>query len=555
MLRAAAYCRVSTDKEDQANSFESQQRFFHTYIEQNPDWELVEVFADEGISGTSTKKRTEFNRMIQYAKAGCLDLIITKEVSRFARNTVDTLQYTRDLKRLGVYVLFLNDNIHTKDPDGELRLTIMASIAQEESRKTSERVKWGQKRKMEQGFVFGHHMLGYDVRDGKLSINEKGAQAVRLIFHKFLEEGKGTYTIARELREDGIEPSVYMKKWSNIAVLRILQNEKYCGDLIQKKTYTPDYLNHEAKRNRGQEEYVILRSHHEPIISREQFERAQKELERRSPSPEERAKHSNRYCLSGKIQCGCCGARFVARTKHRKDGSQCKAWRCFEATQHGASKVDKAGNHIGCDINYQIRDEDFMLMLQTIVKQLQCNQERLISNLTETVRTVLSTFESRDMDADKWEQKLTAVTQKKERLLDLYLGGELSKSEYHRMSERYDTEMENLQQQLQKANKRKSIQANQKELLADISDPIRGLMLGEKQDDTFYRNLVDRIVVYSRERIEVYLNLIPGKWNYMLAELPIRSNDGLHSSMEHIADLSPPKALAEKAAQGEGEPS
>ena len=118
MLRAAAYCRVSTDKEDQANSFESQQRFFHTYIEQNPDWELVEVFADEGISGTSTKKRTEFNRMIQYAKAGCLDLIITKEVSRFARNTVDTLQYTRDLKRLGVYVLFLNDNIHTKDPDG-----------------------------------------------------------------------------------------------------------------------------------------------------------------------------------------------------------------------------------------------------------------------------------------------------------------------------------------------------------------------------------------------------------------------------------------------------
>ncbi len=143
-----------------------------------------------------------------------------------------------------------------------------------------------------------------------------------------------------------------------------------------------------------------------------------------------------------------------------------------------------------------------MLMLQTIVKQLQCNQERLISNLTETVRTVLSTFESRDMDADKWEQKLTAVTQKKERLLDLYLGGELSKSEYHRMSERYDTEMENLQQQLQKANKRKSIQANQKELLADISDPIRGLMLGEKQDDTFYRNLVDRIVVYSRERID-----------------------------------------------------
>ena len=159
MLRVAAYCRVSTDKDDQANSFESQQRYFREYIERNPEWELVQIFADEGISGTNTKKRKEFNRMIRFAKAGEVDLIITKEVSRFARNTVDTLQYTRDLKKIGVYVLFMNDNINTKDPDAELRLTIMASIAQEESRKTSERVKWGQKRRMEQGVVFGRDML------------------------------------------------------------------------------------------------------------------------------------------------------------------------------------------------------------------------------------------------------------------------------------------------------------------------------------------------------------------------------------------------------------
>ena len=160
--KVAAYCRVSTDNEDQANSFESQQRYFKQYIERNPDWELYEVFADEGISGTNTKKRKEFNRMIACAKNGDFDLIITKEISRFARNTLDSIYYTRDLKKHGVGVIFMNDNINTLDGDAELRLAIMSSIAQEESRKTSERVKWGQKRQMEQGVVFGRSMLGYD---------------------------------------------------------------------------------------------------------------------------------------------------------------------------------------------------------------------------------------------------------------------------------------------------------------------------------------------------------------------------------------------------------
>ena len=175
MKRVAAYCRVSTDKEDQANSFESQKRYFKEYIERNPEWKLYQIFADEGLSGTCTKKRKDFNRMIELAKLGSFDLIITKEVSRFARNTVDTLQYTRELKKIGVGVLFMNDNINTLDPDAELRLTIMSSIAQEESRKISERVKWGQRRRMEQGVVFGRDMLGYDVKDGKMYINEEGA--------------------------------------------------------------------------------------------------------------------------------------------------------------------------------------------------------------------------------------------------------------------------------------------------------------------------------------------------------------------------------------------
>ena len=283
--RVAAYCRVSTDHEDQANSFENQQRYFRQYIQRHPDWELYDIFADEGLSGTTTKKRKAFNRMIACARNGEIDLILTKEISRFARNTLDSISYTRELKRIGVGVIFMNDNINTLDGDAELRLAIMSSIAQEESRKTSERVKWGQKRQMEQGVVFGRSMLGYDVKDGKMTINEEGAEVVRLIFHKFVKEGKGTHVICRELQEAGIGP-MRAKEWRNTVILRLLRNEKYCGDLVQKKTYTPDYLSHNKKYNKGQEEFVIIKDHHAPIISREVFDEANRILDAPIHRPE-----------------------------------------------------------------------------------------------------------------------------------------------------------------------------------------------------------------------------------------------------------------------------
>ena len=183
-MKVAAYCRVSTDKEDQINSFESQRKYFREYIERRPNWELYQIYADEGITGTTTKKRAAFNHMIADAQLHRFDLILTKEVSRFSRNILDTISYTRKLRRLGIGVVFMNDGINTLDPDSELRLSIMGSIAQEESRKTSSRVKWGQTRRMEQGVVFGRSMLGYDVRDGKMTINSQGASVVRLIFQK-----------------------------------------------------------------------------------------------------------------------------------------------------------------------------------------------------------------------------------------------------------------------------------------------------------------------------------------------------------------------------------
>lgn len=509
MIKVAAYCRVSTDKDDQANSFESQQKYFKEYIDRNPDWELTEIYADRGLTGTSTKKRVAFQKMINDAEMSKFSLILTKEVSRFARNTVDTILYSRRLKDKNIGVIFMLDNINTLDSEGELRLTIMASLAQEESRKTSERVKWGQKRQMEKGVVFGRSMLGYDVINGKIYINEQGAEIVKLIFHKFVEEQKGTYTIARELREAGYKTVTGNAIWTNTVILKTIRNEKYCGDLVQKKTYTPDYLTHEKKYNKGQEEFVVIKDHHEPIINRELWQRAQDELERRSPSQEIKNKHSNRYTLSGKIFCGCCGNHFVSRTKKRKDESQYKAWRCYEAAQHGLSKIDSAGNKIGCVVNSQIRDELFLLAVNECIKQLQFNKDKIIDNLCSIVETVLSTGDEITIDTKEIEKRIESYKSKIDRLLDLYISEDLTKEEYRKKKSEYESEICGLQNSVRAACKDSDIPYDRKELIKSIKTKIKAVVNGDEIDDTFYKNILDKIIVHSRENIEVFFNLLP----------------------------------------------
>ena len=512
--KVAAYCRVSTDNDDQANSFESQQRYFRQYIERNPDWELYAIFADEGISGTNTKKRKEFNRMIACAKNGDFDLIITKEISRFARNILDSIFYTRDLKKHGVGVIFLNDNINTLDGDAELRLAIMSSIAQEESRKTSERVKWGQKRQMEQGVVFGRSMLGYDVKDGKMYINEDGAKIVRLIFRKFVDEGKGTHVIARELREEGISP-MRVKEWSNTVILRVIRNEKYCGDLVQKKTYTPDFLSHEKKVNLGQEEFVILKDHHEPIISRELFDKANRILDAKSLSQEGKAKHSNRYPFSGKIKCGRCGASYVARYKTRKDGSQYKAWRCFEGAKHGSPHIDKAGNQVGCS-GTSIRNEEAIHIMYLVCKQLTIDRQKIADNLIKTIQKVIS-LDMTGADTNTLEEKKEAAQKKRTDLIDLYTSGDIDRDEFTALRAKYDAEINGLKSMMESVEKQQVVIAKQKELMEDIKNAVDELIGGIEYEDEFYTQLLDKMVINDRENIDVYLNLLPLKWSYTVA--------------------------------------
>ena len=513
--KVAAYCRVSTDNEDQANSFESQQRYFRQYIERNPDWELYAIFADEGISGTNTKKRKEFNRMIECAKNGDFDLIITKEISRFARNTLDSIFYTRDLKKHGVGVIFLNDNINTLDGDAELRLAIMSSIAQEESRKTSERVKWGQKRQMEQGVVFGRSMLGYDVKDGKMTINEEGAKIVRLIFHKFVDEGKGTHVIARELREEGIEP-MRVKEWQNTVILRVIRNEKYCGDLVQKKTYTPDFLSHEKKYNRGQEEFVIIKDHHEPIISRELFDKANRILDAKSLSQEGKAKHSNRYPFSGKIKCGRCGASYVARYKTRKDGSRYKAWRCYEAANHGRPHIDKAGNQVGCS-GESIRNEDAIYLLYLVCRELKINRQKVVDNLTKTIDAVMR-IDLTGTSTSALSEKIEEAKKKRTGLIDLYTSGDIDKTEFTALRAKYDEDIEKLKSTMEGTRQQQAMILKQQELMADIKNAIDELINGIQYEDEYYTQILDKMVINDKNHIDVYLKMLPHKWSFTVAK-------------------------------------
>ena len=531
--RVAAYCRVSTDNEDQANSFESQRTFFRQYIERNPDWELYAIFADEGISGTNTKKRKEFNRMIECAKNGDFDLIITKEISRFARNTLDSIFYTRDLKKHGVGVIFLNDNINTLDGDAELRLAIMSSIAQEESRKTSERVKWGQKRQMEQGVVFGRSMLGYDVKDGKMTINEDGAKIVRLIFHKFVDEGKGTHVIARELREEGIEP-MRVKEWQNTVILRVIRNEKYCGDLVQKKTYTPDFLSHEKKYNRGQEEFVIIKDHHEPIISRELFDKANRILDAKSLSQEGKAKHSGRYPFSGKIKCGRCGASYVARYKTRKDGSRYKAWRCYEAANHGRPHIDRAGNKKGCS-GESIRNEDAIYLLYLVCRELKINRQKVVDNLTKTIDLCLR-IDLTGTSTSAISEKIEEAQKKRIGLIDLYTSGDIDKTEFTALRAKYDEDIEKLKSTMEGTRQQQTMILKQQELMADIKNATLELINGIQYEDEYCAQILDKMVINDKNHIDVYLKMLPHKWSFTVAK-------GVTGALETLAGKRPLEAL------------
>lgn len=339
-LRVAAYCRVSTDSDEQATSYEAQVAHYTEYIQAQKGWELAGIFADDGISGTNTKKREEFNRMIDACEAGEIDIIITKSISRFARNTLDCLKYIRRLKEINIPVFFEKENINTMDAKGEVLITIMASLAQQESQSLSQNVKLGIQYRYQQGKVQvnAKWFLGYDKdADGHLVINSEQAKTVKRIYREYLE-GLSMNKIAAGLEADGIRNGAGHTKWTPSNIRQILTNEKYIGDALLQKTYTVDFLTKKRVRNEGHMPQYYVENDHEAIIPKEIFLLAQDELVRRrnlsKRSDGKRKAYSSNHCLSGLVICGECG-EYYRRIHWNNRGCKSIVWRCMSRLTPG----------------------------------------------------------------------------------------------------------------------------------------------------------------------------------------------------------------------------
>lgn len=325
--KVAAYARVSTDHDEQFTSYEAQIDYYTKFIKARDDWEFVKVYTDEGITGTSTKHREGFKRMVADALAGKIDLIVTKSVSRFARNTVDSLTTIRKLKEHGTECYFEKENIWTFDSKGELLITIMSSLAQEESRSISENVTWGQRKRFADGKVSVAYkrFLGYDKGpDGKLTVNPEQAKTVKLIYSLFLQ-GMTYHGIADELTKRGLKSPGGKDQWSQSSVKSILRNEKYKGDALLQKSFTVDYLTKKTKPNEGEIPQYYVEGDHKAIIDPETFDMVQREIDKRGKGEKY---HSGVYPFSSKIKCGECGSWYGSKVWHSNDKYRHVIWQC-----------------------------------------------------------------------------------------------------------------------------------------------------------------------------------------------------------------------------------
>jgi len=359
---------------------------------------------------------------------------------------------------------------------------------------------------MEKGVVFGRDMLGYTVKDGQLTLNPEEAKTVELIFHKYINEGKGTTVIARELFESGIRP-VRTKDWSPTMILKILRNEKYVGDLLQKKTYTPDFLTHNKKYNNGIEDKVYLRNHHEPIIDRETWDRTQKELARRAPGDELKAKYTNRYWCSGKVKCGECTSIYINRTKKLKgEGARYRGWRCFESATKGAKKINKFGEPTGCD-SPQVNDKVLLACMKTAVGFVKHNKAAVIKEIMEEITTVLSN--AVPIDTSFLTVRLAELQKKKSRAINLHIEGILSRDEMKTQNREYDAEIELASRQLAEISNTNNVYKAQAGNLQRYIDEINKIMEFGAENEILYGELLDRMLIYRDKTVCVYLKCIP----------------------------------------------
>jgi len=514
-----AYCRVSTDERDQRNSLVSQQKFFETYFNRHPNWNNVRIFADEGLSGTSLEKRDQFNEMLALARVGGIDLILTKEVSRFSRNVQDLLNIVEELRDRGIYIWFLSDDINTESNDYREKLSIAGQSAEQESLRTSRRVRWGQMQQMERGRVFGRkEMFGYNIVTDELDqqhfvIIPEEAEIVKKIFHWF-SMGDGTYRIAKRLEQMGIKTKRYKNGWTNTVILRILRNEKYVGDLAQGKTWTPDPLKHKKKYNRGESASFYTRDHHPEaaIIDRDLWDKVQAILDEKAPSEEVKAKHANRYWTSGKIFCGCCGGRYVSMRKKQKTVPY-KAWVCYNNNQRGLPHeiINDLGEkvNVGC-VGKRVNDRILQLAMHDILTEFIIpHAKEIIDKLSEEYRSITKPKDNtKEIDATR--KGITTKQKEMAELTALYVQGKIPDEAYGATINLYNDQILDLRFQLaelQKTPDTISAEIRYKEFIAQIE----GLLSLQEDEinEGLYERITKKIVVHPNKVLEIHLSFMP----------------------------------------------
>lgn len=408
--RVAGYARVSTEMEEQQTSYEAQMDYYSNYIQSRPDWEYVGMYSDEGITATSTKRREGFKQMVKDALDGKIDLIVTKSISRFARNTVDFLSTIRRLKEHGVEIFFEKENIWTFDAKGELLITIMSSLAQEESRSISENTTWGLRKKFADGkgsIAFGH-FLGYDRgENGEFVINEEQAETVRQIYKLYLS-GYSYCGIAKEMEREGRLAPAGGKRWNDSTVRSILKNEKYKGDALLQKAYTVDFLTRKMAKNNGEIPQYYVEGHHEPIVSAEQFQMVQNEIRRRK---EYGVRYSGQNIFSSKIICGECGGIFGSKTWHSNDKYKRIVWYCNNRYDQGKGKKGlhcKTGHITGEKLR-----EQFIQAMEGLV----ADKQNIIDDLHILIETASDTEGLQD-EVAALTLELDTLVRKMERMVD-----------------------------------------------------------------------------------------------------------------------------------------
>lgn len=490
-LAVAYYARVSTEKDEQINSLGNQKRYFEDYIAANPHWTFAGGYVDEGISGTSVEGREQFLQMIEDAKCGRFDLIVTKEISRFARNTLDSLRYTRELLRCGVGVYFQNDNINTFDKDAELRLTIMSSIAQDEVRKLSERTRFGFKRAQENSVLLGqNNLFGYNKVDGRLEIVEPEAAVVREVFERYAAGDLGLRAIANDLDSRGVrgrqgKPLTYSTLYG------MIRNPKYKGCYAGRRYASRDYRDKRSYRLSA-DKWLVHKDDRVPAIVPEAlWEQANRLLASRGKTMKAHAQASqNRYAYSGKLICARHGTTFHRHVYKSKSRGEAECWNCRLYREKG-----KQG---GCD-SPTVYSHELDRILERVFEQITDERSAAVQEYIDNLRAFAAQQDNAPALAQV-EQKIETVTRRKDKLLDLALAGALSNNEFKQRNETCNEQLAAIEQQrteLQNANKTLEERIRRVENLRRIIEERWQMSCGFSREMS--KALVDHIVVDSDE--------------------------------------------------------